>query len=565
MRITSGTAFLAVSVLLPAMLCTAAAGRTIYVDDDATGANNGSSWADAYNYLQDALMMASAGDEIRVAQGIYRPDQFVLSKRPNLGRIETFQMKTGVAIRGGYAGFGEPDPNHRDIEAYETVLSGDLAGDDVDVNDPYGLLNEPTRLENSFHVVTGSGTDGTAVLDGFTITGGNARTHQSLEVGGGMYNIDSRSTIANCKFISNSAGEYGGGMYNDSNQPTLINCTFIGNSAGEFGGGIGNIGGFPSMKDCVFYRNSAGLAGGAMGNSRSSPILNNCTFSGNWAESGGALQNIFSSALFTNCRFVDNSATYQGGAMDNQYYSGPIVRNCMFIGNLAEKGAGIWNILSLPTLANCTFVANSADSGNAVGCGPAVHRQRSKVKLSNCILWDGGDEIWSNNDSSITVSYSDVQGGRMAVYDPCDGLIWGEGNIDADPLFADPGYWGDVNDLKIVVEPNDPNAVWVDGDYHVKSQAGRWDPNSQSWVQDDVTSPCVDAGYQSTPIGYEPFPNGGVINMGAYGGTVEASRSYFGKAVCETIVAGDTNGDCKVDFKDFAIMALHWLEDNSGL
>jgi len=108
-------------------LCLGAAsaclGRIIYVDADAPGANDGSSWADAYNYLQDALMFASAGDEIRVAQGVYRPDDFVLSKRPNLGREETFQLKNGAAIRGGYAGFGEPDPNARDIELYKTILT----------------------------------------------------------------------------------------------------------------------------------------------------------------------------------------------------------------------------------------------------------------------------------------------------------------------------------------------------------------------------------------------------------------------------------------------------------
>jgi len=77
---------------------------------------------------------------------------------------------------------------------------------------------------------------------------------------------------------------------------------------------------------------------------------------------------------------------------------------------------------------------------------------------------------------------------------------------------------------------------------------------------DEVTSLCIDAGDPMSAIGFEPFPNGGVINMGAYGGTGEASKSYFGGPVCETIVAGDINGDCIVDFKDFAIMALHWLQ-----
>jgi hypothetical protein len=64
-----------------------------------------------------------------------------------------------------------------------------------------------------------------------------------------------------------------------------------------------------------------------------------------------------------------------------------------------------------------------------------------------------------------------------------------------------------------------------------------------------------------TPIGGEPFPNAGIINMGAYGGTAEASKSYFGKPPCETRVAGDVNGDCIVDYRDLAIALMHWLEE----
>ena len=79
----------------------------------------------------------------------------------------------------------------------------------------------------------------------------------------------------------------------------------------------------------------------------------------------------------------------------------------------------------------------------------------------------------------------------------------GEGNISVDPCFADPD----------------------NRDYHLKSQAGRWDPVSQSWVQDHITSPCIDTGNPDTEIGSEPSPNGGRINMGAYGGAAEASMS----------------------------------------
>jgi len=119
----------------------------------------------------------------------------------------------------------------------------------------------------------------------------------------------------------------------------------------------------------------------------------------------------------------------------------------------------------------------------------------------------GGDEIWNNDVSTITITYSDVQGG------------WpGKGNIYADPCFVDTGYW---NPNGTPADANDD--FWVDGDYQLKSQGGRYDPNNRTWVIDDVTSPCIDAGDPMFPIGPEPFPNGGIINMGAYGGTKEAS------------------------------------------
>jgi hypothetical protein len=151
-----------------------------------------------------------------------------------------------------------------------------------------------------------------------------------------------------------------------------------------------------------------------------------------------------------------------------------------------------------------------------------------------------------------------VQGGQASVYLPYgnEDWNWGPGNIDVDPCFAELGHW---NPNSTPADANDD--FWVDGDYHLKSQAGRWDANEGRWTTDEVTSLCIDAGDPASPIGLEPFPNGGIINMGAYGGTAEASKSYFGKPPCETIVAGDINGDCKVDFRDFAFMAFHWLEE----
>jgi len=155
--------------------------------------------------------------------------------------------------------------------------------------------------------------------------------------------------------------------------------------------------------------------------------------------------------------------------------------------------------------------------------------------------------VWVDKGATASILHSNVSGGLagIACTEGCI-LNWGPANTDVEPLFAD-----DV----------DPFFTGVaSADFHVKSQAGRWDPNSQTWVTDDVTSPCIDAGDPMNPIGLEPFPNAGVINMGAYGATAEASKSYFGEPVCLTIVAGDINGDCRVDFEDFQLMASHWLE-----
>lgn len=115
-----------------------------------------------------------------------------------------------------FAGAGQKNPNARNVNLYKTVLSGDLNGNDVDVNDPSELHYGSTRVENSYHIVTGSGTNETAVLDGFLITSGNANRgypNYSQRDGGGMYNAGSSTTVLNCTFISNSAYT-GGGMHN---------------------------------------------------------------------------------------------------------------------------------------------------------------------------------------------------------------------------------------------------------------------------------------------------------------------------------------------------------------
>lgn len=301
---------LVVSLFLPAIAAVANA-KVIYVDDDANGTDNGTNWANAYPYLQDALddaYFSAKPVEIRVAQGIYMPDEDDGGNVTLGDREATFQLINHVTITGGYAGSGISDPDAWDVRFYETILSGDLDGNDVQVSDPCDLLSEPTRSENSYHVVTGNGTYTTAVLDGFTITAGNAydNSDPSVSSGGGMRSIDGSPVVINCTFTKNCAYSGGGGVA--GNELTLVNCTFSYNYANEMGGGVSAM--YDSiLTNCTFSENLAGNIGGGVWQGLGNPRLTNCTFSGNSAGTdGGGLYLSFSYVTLTNCIFWGNTA-----------------------------------------------------------------------------------------------------------------------------------------------------------------------------------------------------------------------------------------------------------------
>ena len=189
---------------------------TYYADASVAAATpDGTSWGTAYADLQAALSASKSGDTIRVAAGTYKPTS-------GTDRTISFQLKTGVEIDGGYAGDANADPNTRDIALYPTILSGDIG-------------NIGDNSDNSYHVLLGSGTDATAILDGFTITGGNANGSSPNNSGAGLRNSSGSPTLLNCSFSNNSAG-YGSGICNFSSSPSLTNCSFSNNSAGSGGG-----------------------------------------------------------------------------------------------------------------------------------------------------------------------------------------------------------------------------------------------------------------------------------------------------------------------------------------
>ncbi len=299
----------------------------LYVDADATGTNNGLTWADAFSDLQDALNTAGETDgiscQIWVAAGIYRPSQRTDPADP---RSATFQLLNGATIYGGFAG-GETELSERDFAANQTILSGDLAG-----NDGPDFSNSD---DNTYHVVTGSWTNATAALDGFTIMAGNAGQQGQWPYfyGGGMYTASGSPTVANCTFRGNSVNGSGGGMASYDSSSSIINCTFIGNQAHSATGVLLVGESQPALVSCRFISNNLEGYG-------SNPRLTNCIFTGNrqatlfdvgWVTltnctiagndmaigiDGGAL------AKLTNCILWDNDAlTYEGcgPALDVRY------------------------------------------------------------------------------------------------------------------------------------------------------------------------------------------------------------------------------------------------------
>jgi hypothetical protein len=196
--------------------------------------------------------------------------------------------------------------------------------------------------------------------------------------------------------------------------------------------------------------------------------------------------------------------------------SSPSILNCLIVGNRATAigaGGGVYCRDSNAVFVNCTISGNCG-----ITSGAGVRLSDSNVVLLDSIVWENlPPQIEVSGTGHCAITYTAVAGG------------WpGTGNLDADPCFVLPGDWADPVDLTKVLSATDPAAVWVAGDYHLMSQAGRWDPISKIWIKDSVTSPCIDASDPNTPIGQEPLPNGGRVNLGVYGGTNQASLSSSG-------------------------------------
>ena len=378
---------------------------------------------------------------------------------------------------GTYTGQGNWDINFRGKAI--TVCS--TAGPEQTIIDCAG------QNHRGFYFHRGEGPS--SVLRGFTIIG-------ALMPGSEIPPDD-------VSWSSSRAHPVGGGIYCEFSSPSIIDCV-IKQCSTELGGGIGSVGGAPAIIDCVIEQCSAGGPdpaesggyGAGIGLIRGSDAkIINCNISDN--SNGAGVYCWQSAALLANCDISFNNAKGNlegGGVYCGGSSASVIMERCIISNNTAEAGGGIFTgSRAYARVTNCT-IANNRLSNPRMSLGGGIHSVDSDIVIRNSIVWDndGAAVLLRDPASNNPVLYSNIERGYP-----------GQGNIDTDPLFASA----------------------AGTNFHLRSVLGRYRPNTGRWVTDDDHSPCIDAGDPQDPVGAEPFPNSKRINMGAYGGTREASKS----------------------------------------
>ncbi len=280
--------------------------------------------------------------------------------------------------------------------------------------------------------------------------------------------------------------------------------------------------------------------GGGIYCQASSPRIANCIISNNQGYFSGGIYCInYGSPTFVNCQILDNNGTLGGGVRFAQ--SDGALINCLIAGNASQNpGAGIKCDFgnTSPVITNCTVTQNTSTS-----FGGGLWATYTSPLVNNSILWGNtgtaGAQVAVGVGATTTLSYNDLQGGQAGIFTNNGFVNWGAGNLDQDPLFVDPNS----------------------GDYHLQSYRGRYWEAMDLWILDVQTSPCIDAGDEADDVLDEPDPNGGRINIGAFGGTIQASLS---EAPAGGVIPRDANGDGIIDITDlFSVIDL-WLTENGS-
>jgi parallel beta-helix repeat protein/predicted outer membrane repeat protein len=427
---------------------------------------------------------------------------------PTIGAAITSAASGDVIILqpGIYTGSGNVDLNfqHKSI-TIRSVNPSDPCNVAATIIDCGGSASTPHRA-----FTFSSGETESSVLWGLTIRKGYVNGN-----GGAIYCHYSSPLFRDCVFTNNQAKGYkvaGGAIACYNSSPTVTGCTISDNSVSYYGGGI-------SCRD------------------GSSPIISNTRISNNTAgaEGGGVYCWVNACIRMTNCLVSQNTANDVGGGI------------YLFESTALDPNAG-----DDPNFTNCTVASNTA-----ANMGGGIFCMDSRAGISSSIIWGNqaadGPQLALVDDALegtiLAITYSDVQGGSSGhSVGPNCAIDYGTGDKNADPLFASG----------------------ASGDFHLKSASGRWDPAARAWVlddggnliqADDLNSPCIDSADPAADFATEPKCNGGRANMGAYGGTAQASRSAS-QTCCMQAIPGDINNDCRINFVDLALIANNWMNCN---
>jgi hypothetical protein len=466
-----------VLVLLGLLLSTstAHAATTCYVNDNAAGANNGNSWTDAYTSLQSALADANC-TEIWVAAGIYKP---------GTNRSDTFQLKSGVAVYGGFAGT-ETLLGQRDWATNKTILSGDI--DNNDMADPSGVVTNTAGItgSNSFHVVVANNVDSSAVLDGFIITAGKADGSNPDYRGGGLYLTNSHPALRNLILSGNWAYGPGGGMYLDFSSPTLANVAFAGNSAYD----------------------------------------------------GGGMFNFFSSPTLTHVSFAGNAASNAGGGMFNDSSSNPTLRNAILWANIATNVPSIYNDNSTPSIAYSNvqgcFVGSTWNTACGADGGGNIHADPlfADAANGNLRLRPGSPAIDAGNVLFVPAGLTADLDGKPRIWDGDGSGTAGVdmGAYETRVLYAAPA-----------AQNSGSCVVWSHA-CTLQTALGVARYGDQIWVKAGVHKPTANPADRSASFALKS----GVQVYGGFAGT-ETLLGQRDWATYKTILSGDIDGNDTAD------------------
>ena len=366
--------------------------QTYYVKSNATGANNGSSWLDAYTSLSDALTAAATG-QVWVAAGTYKPAAVPANS--------SFKLNAGVALYGGFNGT-ENTLSARNPVTNVTILSGDQTGDDIVGN------YASNRTDNALHVVEVVATanpNDRAIVDGFTISGGQtlvgAASPDLSRRGGGILTT-SKLTVQNCRLTDNYADTGGALAALDAAAGGLdvYNCAFDRNGTALLGAGIymRNLSGGSTIRRCVFSENKA-IRGSLYVIASANMVVDSCQFLNNDAGPNPCAgmytwQTTFS---LTNSTFIGNRANdYAGMYNDGREGVFPFtIDNCLFDDNVAidpvntgnqATGGAIFNATTTSTIKNSIFRNNAAHLGGAIYISAYVGGNKNYIE--NCLFED---------------------------------------------------------------------------------------------------------------------------------------------------------------------------------